>query len=203
MGTAIPVMPFKTHLGFELFNDCLYYRKVAKDLIEQDPIANVFEIRRALRSSFICLSMYWESRLNEMVQSAVIRKLFDSKKVSQLEDSEVERFDRFAKADTGLKFQFLELLTGVDFTKNKQIEQMQKIRNDILHKGRYDWRLSDEQFLRKLADAIQETRRFFAKLSEKKLTSKDEFLMNEEPVDLTKLGLGHIELARSSRQPKR
>ncbi|MDG6967274.1 MAG: hypothetical protein JRN03_06085 [Nitrososphaerota archaeon] len=194
-------MGFSTHLGFELFNDCLYYRRQALDLIEKDEVGNAFGIRRALRSSFVCLSMYWESRLNNMVQNVVTQKLFETKKVPRLEDHEVKRFDRFARSDIGLKFQFLELLTGVDFTVNKQVEQIQRIRNDILHKGHYDWSLTNEDFLSKLGEAITETRRFFAALAEKGLTSKDKFLMYEEPVDMTKLGYGHSQ-SNTARKPK-
>jgi len=189
---------FKTHLGFELFNDCLHYRRVAKDLIARDREGNVFEIRRALRSSFVCLAMYWESRVNDLVYSEIIHRLYDQK--PQLSDSEIRRFERFWKSDVGLKFSVLELLTGADLRMGsklkKRIKAMQETRNLILHTGNYDWRYSNEEFLRVLADGIETTRQFFAFLEAKGLMKADRFLTNEESVDLIKHGLGFIKFGQ-------
>ncbi|HLQ06415.1 MAG TPA: hypothetical protein VK126_01515 [Nitrososphaerales archaeon] len=189
-------MPFKWHLGFELFNDCLYYRRVAKDLIEQDEKGNVFEIRRALRISFICLAMYWESRVNELVYSKISRRLFDQTQKQMLSDSEIDKFKRFWKSDVGLKFDVLELLTGVDFRADsklsQRIKEMQETRNLILHTGHYGFStVPNEKFLGTLAEGIETTRSFFAFLQAKKMMNMDKFLANEEPVDLTKQGLGY------------
>lgn len=107
-------MPFTWHQGYELFNDCLYYRRVARDLIEQDERRNVFEIRRALRNSFVCLSMFWEYKLNQTVYGAITRRLFDIKQVERLEDQEIDKFDIFFKSNFRLKTDLLELLTGVN-----------------------------------------------------------------------------------------
>ncbi len=188
-------MPFTTHLGFELFNDCLYYRKIAKDLMLQDEKGKVFEIRRAFRTSFICLVMYWESRVNELVYSKISHRLFDQTQKPMLSDSEIDKFRRFWKSDLGLKFDVLELLTGVDFREDPKLSQrikaMQETRNLILHTGRYGWTVSNEEFLRTLAEGIATTRQFFSFLHAKKLMTMDKFLANEEPVDLTKHGLGY------------
>lgn len=69
---------------------------------------------------------------------------------------------------------------------------MQEMRNKILHTGHYGWNVANNEFLSILEKAIKTTRDFFSFLREKKLSGADEFLANEEPVDLTKLGFGYV-----------
>jgi len=191
-------LPFTTHLGFELFNDCLYYRQQAIELFEQDPKGNIFGIRRSLRNSFVCLSIYLESRVNFAIENAISGRLFELRKVTQLDGTETERFGRFSKSDLGLKLDLLELLTGAslkaDSKLNKGLERFQKTRNAIIHTGQVEWNESYEDYLSKIADGIETTRQFVTFLHREKLTSKDEFLSNERPVDMTKLGFGYFEL---------
>jgi hypothetical protein len=185
-------------LGFELFNDCLFYRRQAKDLYEGDKSGNIFGIRRSLRNSFVCLSLYLESRVNEAVYGAITKRLFELKHADQLGNEEIERFDRFSKLDFGLKLDLLELLSGANLKEdsklNKGLKRFQTTRNAIIHTGQYGWNESYEDYMAKIDDGIATTRRFVALLHSKRLTSEDKFLSNEEPVDMTKLGFGYLTL---------
>lgn len=183
-------------MGFEWFNDCLYFRKQAKDLYEEDRRENIFGIRRSLRSSFVCLSIYLESRVNEAVYSSITKRLFELKNATSLSNQELERFDRFSKLDFELKLDLLELLTGANLKENPKLNaglrRLRETRNKILHAGQYGWDESYEGYMSKIADGIATTKAFIAFLHSKRLTSKDDFLSNEEPVDMTKLGFGYF-----------
>jgi hypothetical protein len=203
-------LPFKTHAGFELFNDCLYYRRIAKDFIARDEKAYVFEIRRALRSSFVFLCAYLDSTLTFALYSALTGHLFTVKKKARLEDEEIIRFKRLGRLGFQDRLVLLELLSGKDLhlpsSLQERIDSVFETRNDILHAGRYDWNpfrkgrgiQSNDEFLKKLADGIGTVRTFIRMLSENELSSKDDFLAYEEPVHMRELGYGYLPIKGST-----
>jgi hypothetical protein len=195
-------LPLVTNIGFEQFNDCLYYRKVAKELMAKDERANIFEIRRALRSSFVSLWTYIDSQITLALFSTISKHLSTVKKEGNLSGEELSKFRNLLKMSFESKLGILELLTGSDLHSQKvvndSLRRLQEIRNDIVHSGHFGANFgrgnsrmfSNQEFLEIVALGIATARAFTAILAADGLAPNYDFLINEEPVDLTKHGLG-------------
>jgi len=206
-------MPFKTNLGHELFNDCLYFRKIARELLKENKRENIFEIRRALRNSSVSLSMFWEHWLGSTLYSFVTKRVWeiiDPTKPS-IDSNEIKKsvqLDRLMKQGFDLKLDLLVLLSGIDLKRDKtlkeNLEKMREERNSILHQGSYDWTVGDEGFLERIDKAIETTRRFFSEVWEAKIGTKlrlMKYLYNEDPIDLKTLGYGYLDMPQKAPRP--
>lgn len=200
-------MPFTNHQGLELFNDCLYFRKQARELMEYDSKKNVFEIRRALRFSLVALWVYWEYWLNSSLYHFITDKVWrinDPTKASSIDERTVNAsvsIDRINRMNFDIKLDLIILLTGIDIRKNKDLKEfleIKEVRNRILHQDKWYWSMSmsESELLEKLNKGINATRGFFEFWATKRGTKPEKYLYNEEPVDMVDLGYGYIELPK-------
>jgi hypothetical protein len=200
-------MPFSNHQGLELFNDCLYFCKQARELMEHDNKKNVFEIRRALRFSLVALWVYWEYWLNSSLYSLITDKVWrinDPTKAGSIDERTINAsvsIGRINRMNFDTKLDLIILLTGIDIRKSKDLKEfleIREVRNRILHQDKWYWSMSmsENELLEKLNKGIHATRGFFKFWATKRGTKPDEYLYYEEPVDMVDRGYGYIQLPK-------
>ncbi|MDG6965030.1 MAG: hypothetical protein JRM83_08620 [Nitrososphaerota archaeon] len=179
-------MPFKSRIDRELFNDCLYFKEQAEDLITDDPKKRVFEIRRALRASFVSLWMMWEAWLNDEVQ-------FSVEKVSQTADVKA-----ILRLPFDTKLDLFMILSGIDIKGQKslmkRVKKIQSRRNSIMHVSWGSRSLIHALTPAEIDSAIKTTKEFFAYLVGKGryIPATFSFLNQERSVDLLTEGYGYL-----------
>lgn len=200
-------MPFKNRSDIELFNDCLYFHKLAKDLLQNDEHDHIFDIRRALRYSFISLWIFWEGWLNFSLKDILFKKIMSIKGQDSLEDTDLSssvRLKRILGQSFDSKLDLLILFTNIDVRKEKRllkkVEKIQKIRNRILHPALLEPYMPTHESLLELNEAIETTREFFKFWDDSRGLKFYEYLKSDEPLDLKSFGLGFIKIRHSQRK---
>ena len=196
-------MPFKTNYGHELFNDCLFFRDQARTLNSSTQRKErIFEIRRAVRASFISLWNFWEYWINNEILSLTEDRVMKIKGVNRLEDHEINltvQQNSLLRLPFDSKLDLFVLLTGIDARREAKlmarIERMKSTRNELVHPSRKK-PFFPEKYMAHIDEGIETTRLFFKALIEAKryLPSTFGYLTDEEPRDLAGLGYGHIRI---------
>ena len=181
-------MPFKFRTDRELFNDCLFFKEQAESLIKDDPKKKVFEIRRALRASFVSLWMMWEAWLNDEVQFSIGK--------TSLEQSVGMKGLLRLSFDT--KLDLFTILSGIDLKGQtalmKRVKKIQSRRNSIMHVSWESRSTIHALTLNEVEEAIKTTRMFFAYLTAKGryIPTTFSFLEQQRSVDLLSEGYGYL-----------
>tara|TARA_B100001971_G_C18221818_1_gene557704 strand:+ start:538 stop:1137 length:600 start_codon:yes stop_codon:yes gene_type:complete len=192
-------MPFLNKPSLELFNDCLYYRSIAIKLLEENRNEDIFDIRRALRSSFISLWLHWEFWLNTQLDILIYRKVRSIKKEKSLDEKTVNSttgLKRLLNLNIDTKLDLVVLLFGIDIRNQKklmkEITLMKAERNKLMHPKLVGSHFHAEEFLSKLNKAINTTREFFKFWDKQEGSKIYDYIDFDKPVDMKTMGFGVI-----------